>query len=737
MAAFNPSPSTYQVYRNVKSYGAKGDGVTDDTAAINSAITAFGRCGQGCDSSTVKPALVYFPQGTYRVSGPIIQYYMTQLVGDAVNPPTISALPNFAGMAIIDSNPYGNTGSNWYTNQNNFYRQIRNFVIDTTATDSSKATTGIHWQVAQATSLLNIVFRMSTASNTNHQGIWMENGSGSFYSDLVFYGGKFGMWVGNQQFTTRNLTFYNAQTAIYMNWNWGWSFKSLTVSGCKIGLDMSSTGGLGQQVGSVNVLDAYFTNTNTAIITSTTASSTPKSSGTLTLNNVIFNNVPSAVATPSGNVLLAGKAGSTLVVPSWLQGYVVNANGGSSFVQGYQTAPVRPAALQDQSNSYGYYFERQRPQYQGYAVSDFVNIKTLGAKGDGQTDDTAIIAAALLKYAGCKIIFFPSGTYIITSTVFVPAGSRIVGEVWSQLMASGSTFSSESNPTPMLRVGNPGDSGVAELSDLLFTAQGALPGAILVEWNIKDPVGQKGVSGMWDCHIRIGGALGTGQQVANCPKSSGPTARCQGIFLMVHLTPSASAYIENMWAWTADHDLDGDGQVSIFSARGVLIESQTALWLYGTASEHNVMYQYQMHNAQNILGVYFQTETPYFQGAPQAPVPFHYNALYNDPDYSSCSNTDKCGMAWGLRAVGTTSHVYIYGAGHYNFFDNYDQKCLDTEDCQDTMTDLSIPSGSNFYLYGLNTKAAITMVQSFGKNMAAAMDFRSTFCSTIHYMAAV
>jgi hypothetical protein len=52
---------------------------------------------------------------------------------------------------------------------------------------------GIHWQVAQATLLQNIVFYMYHPSPTNWQlGIVMEHGSGRFFGDLTSNGSMMG-----------------------------------------------------------------------------------------------------------------------------------------------------------------------------------------------------------------------------------------------------------------------------------------------------------------------------------------------------------------------------------------------------------------------------------------------------------------------------------------------------------------------------------------------------------------
>jgi glucan 1,3-beta-glucosidase len=112
-------------------------------------------------------------------------------VGDALSLPVLKASASFQRIAVIDADPCADGGINWYTNQNDFFRQVRNFVIDV-AGQPPNIGTGIHHQVSQATSLQNIRFEMIPGSN--QQGIFMDNGSGGFMTDLSFNGGNYGMF---------------------------------------------------------------------------------------------------------------------------------------------------------------------------------------------------------------------------------------------------------------------------------------------------------------------------------------------------------------------------------------------------------------------------------------------------------------------------------------------------------------------------------------------------------------
>ena len=68
-------------------------------------------------------------------------------------------------------------------------------------------------------------------------------------------------------------------------------------------------------------------------------------------------------------------------------------------------------------------------------LDDFVNIKDFGAKGDGLTDDTEAINRALYEVycrvvvnASRKVLYFPSGTYIVSDGINVPSNAILRGE---------------------------------------------------------------------------------------------------------------------------------------------------------------------------------------------------------------------------------------------------------------------------------------------------------------------
>ena len=184
-APFLGSDHTYPVYRNVKSYGAAGDGRKDDIEALQKAINDDPNSksrNRYKNEVTTRPALVFVPGGTYVIKKTLDMRLNTILVGDPINRPVITASSDFHGEVLIQGHDYATPdGASGTTN---FLTAIKNIVIDTRNINKDKKTTALGWGVSQACHLTNIKIEMPDYS-TGHTGIDINQGSTVAVTDIV------------------------------------------------------------------------------------------------------------------------------------------------------------------------------------------------------------------------------------------------------------------------------------------------------------------------------------------------------------------------------------------------------------------------------------------------------------------------------------------------------------------------------------------------------------------------
>src|ERR1700760_4769237 len=115
------------------------------------------------------------------------------------------------------------------------------------------------------------------------------------------------------------------------------------------------------------------------------------------------------------------------------------------------------------------------------------------------------------------------------------------------------------------------------------------------------------------------------------------------------------------------------------------------------------------------------------QDNPQAIMPFAPLDAWNDPTYSACFQS-SCIKTWGLRFYNST-YIFIYGAGMYSFFQNYDSTCLFTHTCQENA--VSVELSEAIYIFGLYTIGMDDMVQVDGTSLVPNGQNPNTFGQSI------
>lgn len=686
------SNPNYPVWRNVLNYGARNDGSGDQTSSIQNAINDNGSGGSRKSSGVTRyPAEVFLPGGTYQLGSTLELRVGTVITGDPLNPPVLKAAAGFKGEFLVMGYDSGNGNP-----ETSFMTLVRNVVLDTTALSPARVITALQWGVAQGSGLTNVRVEMPSSS-TGHTGIYIKAGSTIAVTDVHITGGAVGIKNSNQQVNFKNISFKYCTTAFQATGGHTALLQGATFDTCGFGIDMTGNG-----LGSLVLLDSSSVNSGIVVKFHDSSNDGGNRNSQILIQNLAHNTNNAIAVDSKGNV----KLGAVSHVDTWVWGNVTP----GQYESGTSFSTSRPDILLAGNK----YFTKAQPTYAEYGIDQIVNVKAVSGhivKGDGSTDDSASLNAILAdNAANCKITYFPYGVYVVKDTLVIPKGSRIMGEAWPVIAGAGDAFKDSKNPKAVVQIGQAGDVGVAEIQNMRFSVAEILPGAKILEINIAGSV--PGDVALWNTIATVGGTAET--TIANsCTDQD--TSKCMAAFMVLHLTKSSSAYIENFWGWTADHNLDGGPITIISTGRGILVEATRGTWLTGTGSEHHWLYNYNFHKAQNVYAGLLQSESPYMQGkgaTQTAPAPWTAESKFGDPDFSWCDAADqKCRTSLATNVDGG-SDILLYNSAAWAFFNGpwdgtYSHQCEGS--CQTNMMRVT-NSPNNLVWYSINTRKTDVMV---------------------------
>lgn len=469
------------VYLTPNHFLVRADGKADASAAIQQAIDRV--------QETTGQGIVFILSGRYRITRTIFVWPRIRLIGYGPTRPVFmladhtpgfqngpaymfffagfrpGALPARFRKLIVNQFPGGHRPPTPGTvpptfvpdaNPGTFYSAMSN--IDFEIGAGNPGAVAIRFHVAQHCFLKHMDFHIGS-------GLAAINEVGNEAEDLHFYGGQFGIITGRPspgwQFTLLDSLFDGQRKAAIKEHEAGLTlihdeFRNVPKA-------ISIEAGYGDELW---MKDARFENISGPAIT---IGNEYNPTTEINAENVVCRGVPVfARFRESGRQELA--VGESYRVKYFSHGLTMPRLGARPEIETHYVASAMPALPPPGPPAI-----RSLPP-----ENTWVNVKSLGAKGDGKTDDTVVIQKAIDEH---RVLYIPSGHYIITNSITLRPDTVLIGlhpsTTQLDILDSTPAFHGVGPPKPLLEAPRGGANIVTGIG--LYTG-GINPRAVGAMW---------------------------------------------------------------------------------------------------------------------------------------------------------------------------------------------------------------------------------------------------------------
>lgn len=585
------------VYATREDFGLGADGVADDTAALQKAIDRV--------QETTRRGVVFVPEGRYRLTKPLLVWSGIRLIGYGASRPVfvlgrntpgyqegagrylvhfVSDRPERADQPVRDANP------------GTFYSAMSN--IDIEIGDGNPAAVGVRSHWAQHCFLRHMEFRIGEG----RAGI-EEVGNES--SDLRFVGGDYGIYTHKPSpswpFVLLDSSFEGQRKAAIETEEGGLTLIRLSARDVPCVVRVRE--GRDEEL---FIRDSRFERIGGAIIE---ADAHRNARMQLTVLDSVCSEAPVLTSFRGSKEDDVRGPARLYRVREYVRGLHIDGAGRSELGTTALLEPLSEPPPPVESDIH------PLPPMQ-----DWTSVRSFGAKGDGETDDTAALRAAI---AARKVLYFPAGRYRVTGTLTLASDTVLVGfsPITTQLIVKDRTpaFQGEHAPEPEERSAGrergwgrrapfPGKGTPVPLIDTLpggtnlvsglgLDTGGANNRAVGLRWragerSLVDDVrflgghGTYGVDGQW-------------LPLYNDNRTADPDPRrsWDSQYPSLWVTDGGGGTFKGLWT------------PSPFASAGLLVsDTETPGRVYALSSEHHVRHEVRLRNVSNWSLYALQTE---------------------------------------------------------------------------------------------------------------------------------